>query len=274
MVTVERSPSDGPSTVLVSVVIPTRNAGPSLKECVDSVHAATTEPVEVIVVDSESTDGSLVGVEHRSRVIVADSSCTRARLIGARAARGQYVLNLDADQRLLPGTLERALGCHAEIVGLGETCVGPGLVAMANRWHNDRVQSDWSGNIAPISGSVIPRFYRRSRLLDALNRIPPEILDVRPSPYAEDSLVFWEASRDRPTVAFVPNALLHLEVSSVLRYSRKWFRYGTTAKAYRGTPYSFLLSGRARRRFREMAHPASLPAVLLRGPSFLLGYFL
>jgi glycosyltransferase involved in cell wall biosynthesis len=259
----------------LSVVIPTLNAGPSLRECVRSVRAGSPPGTEIIVVDSLSTDGSTEGIAGLVTNLVShDSSATRARLVGCQVALGEYVLNLDADQRLKVGGIQRALLTGAEIVALGEDSRGPGLVAKANRLHNARLHADWSDQIHPVAGGVIPRLYRRSRLTAALERIPPQILDIRPCPYAEDSLIFLEASRDAPRVDFVPDVLAHEEESSVLRYIKKWYRYGITAKAYRGTPYEAILTMRAKTRTRGALHPSSFPAFLLRSPGFVLGYWL
>ncbi len=269
------APGPRPPPPAVSVVIPTRNPGARLAGCLEAVRAALPPSSEVLVVDSRSTDGSLdAAVRYGAHAIVAESSITRARLIGARAARGEYVVNLDVDQRLKPGAVAAALATGADVIALGESSAGRGLVAAANRLHNRRVHATWSGELEAGSGGIVPRMYRRSRLVDALERIPDSILDVRPCPYAEDSLIYWSATRDRPTTAFVPDAVVHEEVASVTEYLRKWFQYGVTAKAYRGTAYAFLLSRRGSHRLRGAVYPSSVPALLLRGPSFLLGYFL
>lgn len=42
----------------ISVIIPSLNAGPMLESLVGSLHKQTIQPVEIIVVDSESTDGT------------------------------------------------------------------------------------------------------------------------------------------------------------------------------------------------------------------------
>ena len=96
---------------LVSVVIPTYNREPMLREAVESVFAQTYANWELIVVDDGSTDGTtayLDALGPRARVIHQAHSGNPALLrnLGIGAATGQYVAFLDADDRWLPSKLE------------------------------------------------------------------------------------------------------------------------------------------------------------------------
>ena len=273
---VPKAPSTGSGGMpTVSIVIPTWNAAGVLDACLASVGDGGLPDVEVIVVDSRSEDGTPTIARARgARVISETCGATKGRLLGARAAAGTFVLNLDADHRVLPGALRRALATGADVVGFGERCDGAGLVARANRLQNGASVRDWRSGMVPIGGTLAPRWYRRSLLVHALERIPRDVLETRPSPYAEDFLVFYEASRESPSLGFVPEGLAHEELASTVRYMRKWFRYGATAKAYRGTEYEAFFRARARRRLRGAFQGASLPAIALRSPGFWLGYWL
>ncbi len=85
-----------------TVVILTRNEGPRLARAVRGVLAqTTTDPFELLVVDSSSTDGSLTcleGTPARKLIIPADSfSHGTTRNIAVQAARGAYVAFIVAD---------------------------------------------------------------------------------------------------------------------------------------------------------------------------------
>jgi len=93
-----------------TVVIPCFNDGAFVAEAVASVQES--EPVDVIVVDDGSNDGSthavLAELEARgaARVIYQENAgVSAARMTGVQAARTPYIFPLDADDRVEPGCL-------------------------------------------------------------------------------------------------------------------------------------------------------------------------
>ncbi|ODS54467.1 MAG: hypothetical protein ABS36_11240 [Acidobacteria bacterium SCN 69-37] len=98
-------------TPTISVVIPCRDAEAWLAETLASVRSQEDVALEVIVVDDGSTDGS-AAVAERFGVIVERGPArgvSAARNAGTARARGTFVLYLDADDVLLPGTLRERL---------------------------------------------------------------------------------------------------------------------------------------------------------------------
>jgi glycosyltransferase involved in cell wall biosynthesis len=94
----------------IAVLIPCHDDGATLEETVESVLTQDV-PVEVIVIDDGSTDPATAEVLGRLaargvRVLRQENSGPGpARMAGLRATRADYVLPLDADDRLLPGAL-------------------------------------------------------------------------------------------------------------------------------------------------------------------------
>ncbi len=89
----------------VSVVIPVKNAAAYIREAIDSALMQGANVGEVIVVDDGSTDDTVAIVrairDGRLRLIKNRSAgVSAARNFGAQAARGQWLLFLDADDRL------------------------------------------------------------------------------------------------------------------------------------------------------------------------------
>ena len=99
---------------MVSVVVIGRNEGPGLADCLASVRDALgAVPHELLYVDSHSADGSLAlalaGGARCYRLRTADTTAAMARRAGTLEARGETVLFLDGDMRLVPGFVETAL---------------------------------------------------------------------------------------------------------------------------------------------------------------------
>ena len=93
---------------LVSVVIPCHNSARYLSESVDSVLAQTYPLIEIIVVDDGSTDGTSEVAQNLPVEYVSQPNrgVSAARNTGILHCRGQYILFLDYDDRLLPRAVE------------------------------------------------------------------------------------------------------------------------------------------------------------------------
>ena len=85
----------------ISVIVPCCNAERFIESSLESIANQTLQPYEVIVVDDGSTDGSLDVIQSSSLTIrVLRSPRTGgagARNVGIRAARGEWLAFLDAD---------------------------------------------------------------------------------------------------------------------------------------------------------------------------------
>ncbi len=114
---------------LVSIIIPARNEARNIERCVRSVLATKYSPVEVIVVDDRSTDGTAQLVEpatgNRLQLVrgveppVGWFGKQWAIVQGYNVARGELLLFADADTRHEPELLPRAVrGLQVERVDL------------------------------------------------------------------------------------------------------------------------------------------------------------
>ena len=101
--------------MLFSVVIPAYNYAAYLPRAIDSVLDQAGDDFEIIVVDDGSTDETpAVGARyqqlHPERVRYrrqANGGPAKARNRGVDESRGEFLIFLDADDRLLPDALER-----------------------------------------------------------------------------------------------------------------------------------------------------------------------
>ena len=99
---------------LVSIVIPVHNRPDLAVQAIESALAQTHRPIEILVVDDGSTDGTTPGVLARLaerhpevRVLTRPNGGPGlARETGRQAADGEFVQYLDSDDLLLPRKLE------------------------------------------------------------------------------------------------------------------------------------------------------------------------
>ena len=83
-----------------SVVVPCRNAERTVVDAVRSALEQTEPPVEILVVDDASTDGSAAAARRAGARVILNSSRRNAggaRNAGIAAARGDAFAFLDAD---------------------------------------------------------------------------------------------------------------------------------------------------------------------------------
>jgi len=128
---------------LVSVVIPCYKQAHFLPEALKSVLAQTYSSVEAIVVDDGSPDNTaqvaalFPGVNY---VRQQNRGIAEARNAGFRASQGNYVIFLDADDRLMPDAAKRHLQCFAEnpsagfVVGDIDQIASDGSYLSSPRW--------------------------------------------------------------------------------------------------------------------------------------------
>lgn len=88
---------------LVSVVVPCRNEVKHISRCLDSILSSSYPNIEVLVIDGQSTDGTLEVLEtyaQKVKTIFVYTNTHRltpyAFNIGVRHAKGDYVLRVDA----------------------------------------------------------------------------------------------------------------------------------------------------------------------------------
>jgi glycosyltransferase involved in cell wall biosynthesis len=114
--------------VKVSVIVPMYNALKYITGCVDALLRQTICDIEVIIVNDCSTDGSMELCRERyeddPRVVLVQQPVNmgpgQARNAGMKAASGEYLVFVDADDGLLPEALkamyETAVQTDADVV--------------------------------------------------------------------------------------------------------------------------------------------------------------
>lgn len=101
---------------LVTVIIPAYNMEQYLEECVTSVLESTYSPLEVIINDDGSTDSTLAlarklaeGSDAITVISQSNSGLSCARNNAISKAHGEYILPVDADDKISPTYIEHAV---------------------------------------------------------------------------------------------------------------------------------------------------------------------
>jgi glycosyltransferase involved in cell wall biosynthesis len=134
----------------VSIVVPAHNAASYLVEALDSVHAQRYRPLELLVVDDGSTDGTGESARHWQQHSVGPGFSARvlhqpnrgaaaARNLGLREATGELVAFLDADDLYHPDFLPLMTDCLIRSAGADvAVCAIESFVGVPPGWSDPR----------------------------------------------------------------------------------------------------------------------------------------
>jgi glycosyltransferase involved in cell wall biosynthesis len=142
---------------LVTVVTPCYNAGAFLAETMDSVFAQDFTPLEYIVVDDGSTDDSWSVIQaEEGRVIPIRLPENRggsyARNRGAEAARGKFIMFLDADDLIAPDTISALVETAGQAAGTLAFCRWQRLRKVNEHWRAVPAEVPLPDPKEPLSG--------------------------------------------------------------------------------------------------------------------------
>lgn len=122
----------------IAVVIINYNGDSVLQECLLSCISENISPSDIVVIDNGSTDESQKLCEKYASLTFIKNQCnkgfSRAVNVGISACKTKYVLILNNDARLLPGSIEHLCACADGYPGAA--FVGARLVDEHGRYQN------------------------------------------------------------------------------------------------------------------------------------------
>jgi glycosyltransferase involved in cell wall biosynthesis len=190
----------------------------------------------VVIVDGQSTDRTIeIARKHSAKIIETRWGLLGARFLGFKASKGDYILYLDSDQVLAySNILQRSLSMFSnnDMLCLEEESSRidsflQKLIAADRKL----VNKFWEKNIDPLSGFLIPRFYKHS-LLDEVFKKLDIVCHMHELGINEDCLIYYQAYRlsHSSRIGVISTSLLHNDLSSLIDYFHKNYVYGKNIK--------------------------------------------
>ena len=192
----------------ISIIIPVYNKAAYIERCFESILSQDFDSFEVVVVDDGSTDGSgelcdkWKEKNQRFQVYhIPNGGVTAARRYGLEHSKGQYIMFADADDMLMPNTLQTMY--HAITTNAADEVIG----TYKDQYGNCH-DSGWRGfvsceplirNLLSIKNSfcVLWGIIFRRELLEGCLDAPREIVE------REDSLMQIKCLMKQPKVFFI-----------------------------------------------------------------------
>lgn len=204
---------------LISCIVPVFNGERYLRETLDSIFAQTYRRLEIIVADDGSTDRTaeiVAGYSERVRYLKqANAGASAARNLGLRAARGDFVAFLDADDLWHAEKLQRQM---ARFETRPELEVSVTLVqnfrvaepVQHGARSCDRVFSK------PLPGYVAQTILARRSAFEVIGPFNPALL------YADKTEWFLRAAEKQTVVELLSDSLVYrrLHENNISRRSR------------------------------------------------------
>jgi glycosyltransferase involved in cell wall biosynthesis len=95
---------------LISIIIPAYNSSRTLEACLRSIKEQTYSPIELIVVDNHSTDGTAgIAKKYTEKVFIKGPERSTQRNFGVSQSLGEYVAIIDSDMKLSKDVIQQCV---------------------------------------------------------------------------------------------------------------------------------------------------------------------
>jgi len=231
-----------------SLVVTCFNESKSLPRWYEDVRAQTRVPDEILIVDSESTDGTTEFLkqwgqrDERVRVIVQKCKPARGHNIGNDAAKYEHILSTDMGVRLCPVWCEELIkpfekDSSVEVVA-GSTQIDKETVKGAAARAEYYIENGGEPKLGPgfIPGNRSMAYNKK--VWRALGGLPEDLTF-----YADDSVFGRQIVEGGYNMAYAPKAMTYWNRPHKLKqFWREMFNYGRgDGEALIKTPYAFKL---------------------------------
>lgn len=215
----------------ISIIIPTRNSAEFLEDCFKSIKKQTYKNIELIVVDGNSNDKTLLlSKKYKAKVYIyvpkvapGTFDAPHKRNYGVKKAAGEYVFYVDADMKLQKNVVKEAVELcqknkfdavivHEDSFGVGKWAKAKNLERMCY-WGDDTVEA--------------PRFFKKSVWEEAGG------LDVTLGGGGDDWDLYQKILSKNKKVGRITSMIDHNEGNlKISKLMKKRFMYGRDSARY------------------------------------------
>jgi glycosyltransferase involved in cell wall biosynthesis len=209
--TTGKTPESHGDSMLVSCIVAAFNSAAHVSEAIDSILAQRHRPIEIIVVDGGSTDGTQAVVsafgDPVRLVALPNAGPTQARNKGIAEAKGNFLAFLDADDRWHPEKLTFQMARFASrpeldaCVGLVQNDYAPGMEA-----ERDLFRDHWRSR--PVPGFVTATLLVKQAFLERVGHLREDLW------CADSADWFLRARAAGGTIEMLPDVLVFHRVHS------------------------------------------------------------
>ena len=208
----------------VSVILSTRNVEKTLEKCLLSLQEAAVKPLEIIVVDRDSTDKTVeIAKKYTSKVFNHGPERSAQRNFGARLAKGDYLFFIDSDMELSRDVIKEALelvsrNTQVRAVSIPEKSFGEGFWSEIKAFE----RSFYVGE----TDLEAPRFIEKS-VFEKVGGFDEKLIA------GEDWDLTNRIKKDGYKIERIKSLILHNEGRlSLLKTAKKKYYYGSQIKNY------------------------------------------
>ncbi len=201
----------------MSISIVTRACKTSeLKNLISNLHANLGVEKEIIAV-CRINDYDIIGIN----LIIENSNMFQARITGIKNANYDKILLLDSDQIPEKGLLNELDDENEDMVIIPEKSINKNFTSKCLddwRYRNEKHAMKNPNPYIP----VVPRYYKRSVLLNEINKLSPDIYKIESH---EDSILYYEVFKETQNIGFAKKYILNYDPSLNI-LMQKAFLYG------------------------------------------------
>jgi len=154
-------------------------------------------------------------------LIIENSNMFQARITGIKSANYDKILLLDSDQIPEKGILHELDDKNEDMVIIPEKSINKNFTSKCLddwRYRNEKYAMENPNPYIP----VVPRYYKRSVLLNVINKLSPDIYKIESH---EDSILYYEVFKETRNIGFAKKYILNYDPPLKI-LMQKAFLYG------------------------------------------------